>query len=214
MNFKPISLLPARERVAAELRKAILSSQYKEGDILTLDGLSKLLGVSITPVREAFQLLSAEGLIKLRPNKGAMVLGVNEKFIRDHFELRVILESEMVKKVCENLKLDISGICAVHESAKQEIENGYFENYSNYNQAFHMAIWKAADNARILAILGGLWNGLSMEQHTTEKDYAIKSFHEHHEMVIAIKARDAHLAYNLMRSHIIRSQHDMLTHVL
>jgi DNA-binding GntR family transcriptional regulator len=213
MNFKPIHLLPARERVAAELRKAILSSQYKEGDILSLDQVSKLLGVSITPVREAFQLLNNDGLIKLRPNKGAMVLGVNEQYIREHFELRIVLESEMIKKLCENQAADISEICEIYEQAKKEVAQGIFDNYSNLNQAFHMAIWKAAGNSRIFSLLSSLWNGLSMESNTTEKDYAIKSCNEHKQIVAALKARDTQRAYQLMKAHITRSQEDMLTHI-
>ncbi|CAM3843863.1 putative HTH-type transcriptional regulator YdfH [Vibrio aerogenes CECT 7868] len=213
MNFKPINLLPARERVAAELRKAILSSQYQEGDILTLDQVSKLLGVSVTPVREAFQLLNSDGLIKLRPNKGAIVLGVNEQYIKEHFELRLILESEMIKKLCDNQDADISEICNIYEKSKEEVEQGIFDNYSNLNQAFHMAIWQAADNSRIFSILSSLWNGLSMENNTTEKDYAMKSLNEHKDIINALKARDSQHAYQLMREHILRSEKDMLTHI-
>ncbi|SHO55550.1 GntR family transcriptional regulator [Vibrio quintilis] len=213
MNFKPINLLPARERVAAELRKAILSSQYQEGDVLTLDQVSKLLGVSVTPVREAFQLLHNDGLIKLRPNKGAIVLGVNEQYIKEHFELRLILESEMIKKLCGNPDADISEICNIYEKSKEEVEQNIFDNYSNLNQAFHMAIWQAADNSRIFSILSSLWNGLSMGNNTTEKDYAMKSLNEHKDIINALKARDSEQAYQLMREHIIRSEEDMLTNI-
>ncbi len=213
MNFRPIKLLPARERVAAELRKAILSSKYKEGDIITLDEISKILGVSVTPVREAFQLLDSDGLIKLRPNKGAIVLGVNEKFVREHFELRLILESEMVRKLCQNDESDISEILDIFDTAESEVGRGIIDNYSNLNQAFHMAIWKAADNDRIFNILSSLWNGLSMGMNTTEKDYAINSLAEHKKLVDAIMKREGERAYNIMREHIQRSLNDMLTHM-
>ena len=84
-NLGKIQLLPAREQVASVLRKAILSRELKEGEELTLEGTASQLGVSSMPVREAFQILAGDGLIKLRPNKGAVVLGVNEKTIRDHY---------------------------------------------------------------------------------------------------------------------------------
>ena len=64
-GLKPIVLLPARERVASELRKAILSKQIATGKVLTLESVAEQLGVSATPVREAFQILSRDGLIKL-----------------------------------------------------------------------------------------------------------------------------------------------------
>ena len=62
LGLKPIKMLPARERVAAALRKAIISRQITEGEVLTLENTAQELGVSITPVREAFQILERDGL--------------------------------------------------------------------------------------------------------------------------------------------------------
>lgn len=213
MNLKPIKLLPIRERVASALRKAILSQQFSEGEELTLDGVSRLLGVSVTPVREAFQLLDQDGLLKLRPNKVAVVLGINEKFIREHFELRMILESEMVRKICRNPEIDISQICKIVDDANNELQNNKYDMYTDYNQAFHMAIWDAAGNERIKNILSSLWNGLSMGRDTTEKQYALNSHKEHILLLDAIIERNAVNAGELMCDHIQRSMSDMLTHI-
>ena len=54
LGLKPVKLMPARERVASALRKAIISRQIKEGETLALEATAQELGVSITPVREAF----------------------------------------------------------------------------------------------------------------------------------------------------------------
>ena len=64
-----------------------MSKQLKEGENLTLESVAQQLNVSITPVREAFQILAHDGLIKLRPNKGAIVLGITETYIREHYQL-------------------------------------------------------------------------------------------------------------------------------
>ena len=92
-GLKPIKIPSAKEKVASELRKAILSRKMKEGEILSLDSVATQLNVSITPVREAFQILARDGLIKLRQNKGAIVLGITDTYIREHYQLRAILES-------------------------------------------------------------------------------------------------------------------------
>ena len=84
LGLKPIKLLPARERVASALRKAIIAQQIKEGETLTLETTAQQLGVSITPVREAFQILERDGLISLQQNRGATVLGINEKTLREN----------------------------------------------------------------------------------------------------------------------------------
>ena len=70
-------MLPARERVASALRKAIMSQEFRKGDELSIDKVASMLGISATPVREAYQMLAQEGLIKLRPNKGAIVIVMN-----------------------------------------------------------------------------------------------------------------------------------------
>lgn len=102
LGLKPIKLLPARERVASALRKAIIGRQIQEGETLTLESTAQELGVSITPVREAFRILERDGLISLEQNKAAVVLGVNEKTIREHYQIRATLESEACRLCCEN----------------------------------------------------------------------------------------------------------------
>ena len=73
-GLKPIKMPSAKEKVAAELRKAILSRQMKEGEILSLDSVASQLNVSAMPVREAFQILARDGLIQLR-NHGNLYPG-------------------------------------------------------------------------------------------------------------------------------------------
>ena len=79
LGLKPIKTLPIREKIAANLREAILSKKIPAGEILTLESTAQELGVSITPTREAFQILARDGLLELERNKRAVVLGVNGK---------------------------------------------------------------------------------------------------------------------------------------
>ena len=72
LGLKPIKLLPARERVASALRKAIISKSIPEGAELTLENTAQELGVSVTPVREAFQILARDGLLEVKQNKCAI----------------------------------------------------------------------------------------------------------------------------------------------
>lgn len=209
-NLGKIKLLPAREQVASVLRKAILSRELEEGQEITLDGIASQVGVSSMPVREAFQILAADGLIKLRLNKGAVVLGINEKTIRDHYETRAILESEAAAKACQQ-KIDISDIETAYNLAEQALKENNHTDYSKHNQGFHMEIWEAADNQKIKSILSSLWNGLSMGHKVTEEDYARISIVEHKQILDAIKSHDTDQAKVLMYRHIMRSMEDILT---
>lgn len=209
-TIKKIQLLPAREQVASALREAILKRQIKEGEELTLEGAAQALGVSSTPIREAFQILAADGLLKLRPNKGAIVLGINEKTIRDHYETRAVLESEAAARAARK-GTDLSDILYAYESTQRAMNENDFTGYSEGNQAFHMAIWQAADNEKMKSYLSGLWNGLSMGHKVTEEDYAKISIYEHGRILEALKENDEAKARSRMHAHIIRSMENILT---
>ena len=148
LGLKPIQLLPARERVAAALRKAIISKQISEGEVLTLENTAQELGVSITPVREAFQILARDGLIELKQSKGAVVLGINETTIREHYQVRAALESAACALCCEN-DADLEGIRNALKVAEESLKEGDSSNFADYNQSFHYEIWKASGNKKI-----------------------------------------------------------------
>ena len=141
LGLKPIKTLPIREKIAANLREAILSKKIPAGEILTLESTAQELGVSITPTREAFQILARDGLLELERNKRAVVLGVNEKTIREHFQVRAALESEACVLCCEN-KIDLQRIDQILKVSREEIEKGDFESYSSLNQTLHMELWQ------------------------------------------------------------------------
>ena len=82
-GLKPIKMPSAKEKVAAELRKAILSRQMKEGETLSLDSVASQLNVSAMPVREAFQILARDGLIQLRkPISGNIISSARSLRVR------------------------------------------------------------------------------------------------------------------------------------
>ena len=210
VTLKPIKLLPARERVASALRKAIISKQIGEGEVITLESTAQQLGVSVTPVREAFQILARDGLIDLKQNKGAAVLGLNETTIREHYEIRAALESAACVLCCQR-KADLSAIRNCLEMADGALEKKDSSSYSNYNQSFHYEIWTAAGNEKLKTMLSEMWNGLSMGLKSTEEEYARNSQEEHRQILAALESGDPKQAGEKMVFHIIRSMNDVLT---
>lgn len=185
LGLKPIKLLPARERVASALRKAIIAQQIKEGETLTLETTAQQLGVSITPVREAFQILERDGLISLQQNRGATVLGINEKTLREHYQVRAVLEKAACELCCEN-GADLSSVKNCIDTAEEALERNDVTDYANQNQSFHYEIWKAAGNGKLEKMLGELWNGLSLGLNSTEEEYARRSQKEHQQIYAAL----------------------------
>ena len=132
-GLKPIKMPSAKEKVVAELRKAILSRQMEEGEVLSLDSVATQLNVSAMPVREAFQILARDGLIQLRKNKGAVVLGITETYIKEHYQLRAILESSAAALAAEP-DVDISEIESVYEEAEEAFAEGNLRQYTDLSE--------------------------------------------------------------------------------
>ncbi|MCD8339489.1 MAG: FCD domain-containing protein [Burkholderiales bacterium] len=80
------------------------------------------------------------------------------------------------------------------------------------NRKFHEAIWTGSGNRPLARVLIGLWNGLSIGEHTSEEEYARHSLKEHEELMDAIEKGNSEKAASLMGEHIMRSYRDALTH--
>lgn len=206
--MEPIKQMPTSIRVASILRKAILSGEYASNQELSLTQISEQLGVSRTPVREAFQKLASEGLIKLRMNKGAIVSKIDRKFITDHFEVRILLECEAVKKATEN-HLDVSDLL---DQEKQLVSSHTtdIDAYVQLNQTIHASIWHAADNDKLTEILEELWNGSSTNAVKPPLEHHLKSAEEHIDLLTAIQNGNASSAAEIMKAHLIRSMNNIL----
>lgn len=206
--METIEVLPIRVRVTAILRKALLAGEYRAGEELSLTDISARLGVSRTPVREAFQTLAAEGLLELRMNRGAVVVGIDETTIREHFDLRILLECEAVSRAIAH-GMDVAPLLALQETA--ETAQLSEEEYRSYNQKLHTEIWKQANNRKLYDLLVSMWNGPSASVAGRDADHEAQSIREHRRLLTAIGERDLTAARAAMMEHLIRSQNNILS---
>ena len=207
--METIQVLPIRVRVTSVLRKALLAGEYRPGEELSLTETAATLGVSRTPVREAFQSLAAEGLLELRMNRGAIVTEINEKFIRDHFEVRILLEGEAVARAA-GAHMDTGELMALQQWALEHEKQMTDQEYRDYNQKFHIALWKAADNAKLFRLLSSLWNGPSSATQQRDRAHEALSIQEHQEILRWITEGSAKKAREAMEGHISRSMRNIL----
>lgn len=208
--MEQLEIMPTRIRIASILRKAILTGEYKSGQELSLTGVAQQLGVSRTPVREAFQTLASEGLITLRMNKGAIVNQIDEKFIRDNFEMRVLLESEAAAKAAAN-GMNTDDLLKRLQHMKEHMDDLSKDEYEQLNRDVHLSIWNAADNQKLKKYLMELWNGPSTGHSIPEIQTHYKlSTDEHIEILTSIKDRDVEGARYAMKKHILRSMNNVL----
>ena len=208
--METLKIMPARVKISAILRKAIYSGEYKGGDELSLTDIAARLGVSRTPVREAFQLLESEGLITLRMNKGAIVNTIDRKFVRDIFEMRILLEGEAAKRAAEN-GMETETLLRRLAGMKEQPDTVNTADYEALNQEIHQAVWQAADNHQLTGYLLELWNGPSVGRGENAAAHHYRaSTPEHIAILEAIRDRQPEQAEQAMRKHIVRSMENML----
>lgn len=204
-----LELMPARIKIASILRKAILSGEFQAGEELSLTAVASNLGVSRTPVREAFQMLASENLLLLRMNKGAIVQGITVKTIREHFEMRILLEGEAAARATLR-GYDTSALLEKHDYILGLKGNFSPEEYQDYNQDFHTSIWKAADNNKMYSILSSLWNGSSFGRTISAKDHQLLSIEEHGRILDYMQKGNPYLVRKEMERHIERSMNNII----
>lgn len=207
--MEQIEIMPVRIKTAAILRKAILSGELASGQELSLTSAASMLGVSRTPVREAFQTLAAEGLIELRMNKGAIVKTIDKEFIRDHFDIRMLLEGEAVARAIQN-QMDPTRLNELQQRAEEAGKAMEKNQYDQYNQTFHTEIWVATRSQKLYALLESLWNGPSYSQAVEDMDHRYISILEHRQIVSCIEKGNAEAGRKAMSKHIERSMQNVL----
>lgn len=208
VEFAKVENTPLSTRIATSLRNAMLSGSFKAGEELGLSEIAEQFGVSRTPVREAFQMLEKDGFLILRMNKSAIVVGVNEHFLQNYYEIRSVLEAQAAANVASNGK-DISKLIEIQENAKKAFPMT-LENYRDYNTAFHQEIWKQAGNERLQQILSDMWLGSSSGKYMTEKERQMRSLNAHDNILNAIKEHDGEGAFNAMKRHVLGSLRNIL----
>ena len=202
------------EKVYIELQEAILSEALKKGESLTELSLSEKLGVSRTPVRSALQRLSEVGLVKIVPNRGAVVLGVTKEDILDIYRIRMRLEGLASAMAALNMSdADKKKLTETVELSEFYLSKNNTENLKELDTSFHRMIYEASGSRTLARILSDL--------HLNTKGYrrislAIpgrleRTTKEHREILNAILAGDAEKADRLTSEHIEHALANMLT---
>jgi len=147
----------AADRVYAHAKSAILARQVEAHHLLTEGELADAVGVSRTPVREALLRLQAEGLIRLLPKRGALVLPVTMNEIADVFETRRLIESFAVRKAVSASTAELADRLGRHLQAMRYAARGRdARGYVEADRDFHEQIVTATGNEILISLYRSL----------------------------------------------------------
>ncbi|WP_410580835.1 GntR family transcriptional regulator [Amycolatopsis sp. lyj-108] len=196
---------PARERVYTWLRDGIISGELEGGRFLDEMWVSGVVGVSRTPVREAFHRLAAERFISLLPRKGAQVRTVTARELEEVYQSRRLIEGHAIAALCANRAGAPAELPELIEAmASAGAERDWFA-VSGFDRRFHRAIVNAAGNT----VLAELYDTLrSRQQRVTVRALEARPERltvineEHRALVAALDDHDVKEASRLLEEHL------------
>jgi DNA-binding GntR family transcriptional regulator len=203
------SVSGTHEYVAGSLRQAILSGRLVPGQRLVEADLTRDLGVSRGPVREALRQLTAEGLVEAVPNQTAIVRRYSKREMVELFEVRAEMEALAVRRLAERIdEGDVRGrfIAATSRIGLDHAMTNAV-SYSEENRQFHQAIADLCGNDWLAVLIRQFQLPLIMFQLSGAiKSESIKdSVAEHRSIAEAILAGDPRKASNEIRRHLKRA---------
>lgn len=204
--------LPLRDVVFNTLRQAILRGELKPGERLMEIALSRRLGVSRTPVREAIRMLELEGLVKMVPRKGAQVAQITEQDLNDVLEVRLGLEELAVQFAC--MRITEEELKALENSVQmfeQAMNQDDLTVLAEADVKFHEIIYNATHNRRLVQIINNIREQMYRYRIEYLKDVESRKtlVKEHYAIWASLKNRDVQNARKHIGVHI-RNQQDAI----
>lgn len=192
--------------VAERLREMIIRGEIQEGEQLRQDAIASDFQVSRIPVREAMRQLEAEGLITIVPHRGGVVSALSPEEIEELFDIRALLECEVLKLSIPNLTDDdfqkAEAILQIYEKAlwmKEEVGT-----WGRLNWQFHSTLYSRANRPRFMAMIQTINN--NGDRYTRLQLYLTQAFEtakqEHRLLLELCRKRDIAGACELLESHI------------
>lgn len=192
--------------IIERVRNAILAGRIVPGQRLVANDLVEQLGVSRGSIREALQRLSAEGLIDITPNRGAMVRRLSREQVRDLFQIRINLEGLGARLAAEHIREadHRKQFLAVWDEVKPDGSERAWSLFMRQNRLYHRTIVSIGGNKQLTQLIDNLQLPIVMFQvgQSMQPENSARSHHDHIQIAEAILAGDAQGAQAAMENHL------------
>ncbi|MTI00873.1 GntR family transcriptional regulator [Roseibium sp. RKSG952] len=197
---------PRVDDIYEQVKAMAVSFRLRPGDRLNEVALSKELGVSRTPLREALNRLVAERMFDFRPGQGFFCRPLDAQSVYDLFELRQIIEVAAARSACEKASdEELRSLSNELYETGIDITGLTVEEAVSRDEAFHLGIAKLSGNAELLETLRRIneriryirWISMSLDRVQRSKE-------EHKRVMQALLDRDANVAAAALGRHIVK----------
>ncbi|MGH8616060.1 MAG: GntR family transcriptional regulator [Burkholderiales bacterium] len=205
---------PRGEHVYAALREAIRVGELKPGQRLVEREVAATLGVSRTPVRQAFKLLEAQGIASVAGARGLVITALTPEEVRELYTIWESLEGIVARYAAQHATdLDLKALRHIEEQWKSASGP---QVYGQLNKQFHDALYRAAHNRYLVRALNAIDDALALLGVTTFSipGRPAEAGREHAAIVAAIARRDGAAAQQAAEAHIHRAGELRMTLVM
>ncbi|MCG2592614.1 GntR family transcriptional regulator [Ramlibacter sp. XY19] len=190
---------------ARKLRELIVSGELAPGQRITERFVADHLdGMSRTPLREAFKILEAEGLVKIEPNRGAVVTALSVDEVEAAIEVLIGLETLAAEPACERITdAEVAEVESLHARMARAYREGDLMAYFNLNQAIHQKIVDAARNPVLSRIYASECARIRRYRYAgnQQNERWGRAVHEHEGILDALRERAGAMLRETLRQH-------------
>jgi len=192
------------------LRKAIIEGDLAEGSPLRQEEIARLFNTSRIPVREALSRLEEQGLIRTQRFKGAVVLGLSADEASEIFDLRALVEPEILRQAVPRMTAQTRAL------AREQCENFASSDkpldWGQLNRVFHRTLYSASVQRYFLEIADNAMDRVDryIRAQLVMSDGMARANHEHRAILEACEAGKQDQAADLLRAHILGAKASLL----
>jgi DNA-binding GntR family transcriptional regulator len=201
-NGKSLARRPLYEEVAEQLRQRIFARDLEPGAWIDELKIAAELGISRTPLREALKVLAVEGLVTMKPRRGAYVAETSREDVAQVYHLLALLESDAAAEAARNATDEqLAELQALHDRLERQVRQR--DAFFATNEAFHFKLLDVAGNRWRRQIVTDLRKIMKINRHHSlfRQGRLEDSLVEHRAMMAALLARDGRRVARLMKEH-------------
>lgn len=195
--------------VADVLRERILRGEVKAGEQLRQHVIASELDVSRIPVREALRQLEAEGLVRIIHDHGAVVAALSGAEIIEMFEIRMVLESYLLRQAIPQLTDDDLDVAeeVLNSYEKALNQDSDVASWGELNWRFHATLYAGANRPKFLSIAQNIHHNADryVRLHLLLVHDIMRAKQEHREILTLCRQRDVDAACRILEKHILTS---------
>lgn len=204
----------AGQRIADQLREAILRGEYAPGARIRQEDLAGEFGASRLPVRDALRILESDGLVTLVANTGAWVAHLSLAECEELYQIRERIEPLLLRFSLPNL--DDADLARLAALADQMQAGSDVETFLHLDREFHLLSYSGAETSVLGEMVQRLWNSTQHYRRaftTSVGPDGNRAVHYEHQLLVgALARRDSEDAERILYGHIRRTRLELAKH--